>query len=331
MEFKKRKRRIALVLAIILVVGTFLPGFKYQDGIGNVYSETTAKVFKETFYTEQLAEHSKNGVQRTYIVATDIQESGLTPYVFEGDVAGNYTLDTMIRTLEAQGKKVVAGINGDIYDTATGTPKGLTIHQGKIKTSGYAPEYVLAFDDDGLPSLRKATLNFTLRGTINVHINQPDPEDPESGSGDGQETEPSSDGQQEQEITYVTEEYYDTIGYFNVPHGGSNSLHLYNRQYAATTRTNGNCVEVVLETGSAENAELVAGQTIRATVAEVRTGTRNTPIGESQLILSANENSYCIFNLSKLAPGSTIDITVIPYSIIGAACYIDPMGWGNHT
>lgn len=307
MNFLKNKRGTGLFLVVILIAGTFLSGFKYQDGIGNVYYETTSKIFDDTYYMEQLAGHSTNGIQRSYIVSTDMNGSGLKPYVYEGEVTGNYTMNTMISTLESQGNKVVLGINGDIYDTSTGTPKGLTIHDGKIKTSGYAPEYVLSFDENGTPSLKRATLNFTLKGTINVPVSikppaiDTDPLNPDA---------VNSGGDAPQSTTYITEEYNDAIGFFNVPHGGSKGLHLYNRQFASATKTTGNTVEVVLEAGSAENAELIAGGTIRATVVEVRTQKCNVPIGDSQLILSTVADSSCAPKLSQLVPGSTIDIAV---------------------
>ncbi|MEL7655620.1 MAG: hypothetical protein AAGU75_06910, partial [Bacillota bacterium] len=146
----------------------FLTGFTYQEGIGNVYYETKSEIYDKAFYYEQLAGHSTNGIQRAYYVTADTKNTDLKPFIFEGEVTGTYTLDTMVNTLESQGYKVVTGINGDLYDTASGTPKGLTIHEGKIKTSGYAPEYVISFDQSGAASLEKVNLGYSLKGTINV-------------------------------------------------------------------------------------------------------------------------------------------------------------------
>ena len=56
-------------------------------------------------------------------MSTRIPETLIKPYVFEGEVTGTSSLNTMISTMENQGYKVVAGINGDIFDTASGTPK----------------------------------------------------------------------------------------------------------------------------------------------------------------------------------------------------------------
>ena len=79
-----------------------------------------------------------------------------------------------------------------------------------------------------------------------------------------------------QQIVYVPTEYHADIGYFNVPHGEGKALHLYNRHYASSTKTRQTSVEVILEAGSPENAELTVGGTITAQVVEVRNGNFNT-------------------------------------------------------
>lgn len=292
----KSKKLAAGVLTLTLVSSMFLSGFTYQNGIGNVYYQTNSEIFYETYFHKQLAGHSANGIQRAYIVSSNLEDSGLMPYVFEGEVTGNYTMNTMVSTLESQGFKVVAGINGDLYDTATGTPKGTTIHDGKILTSGYAPEYVVSFDENGRASLAKVNLGYSLKGTVQA----PDAGVPATTS------TPEAVG----EPVNVPTEYNANIGFFNVPHGGSKGLHLFNRQYAATTKTAGKTVEVILEAGSVENSHLTVGGTLFATVAEVRKDTCNTPIGDTQLVLSTVADSAFAAQLSQLVPGSTVEINV---------------------
>ncbi|HWQ77365.1 MAG TPA: S-layer homology domain-containing protein [Anaerovoracaceae bacterium] len=370
MAFNRSRKITAGLLTTAMLAGTFLTGFTYQDGIGNVYYETKSEIFDGATYSEQLAGHNVNGIERAYFVTADTGNTELKPYVFEGEVTGTYTVGTMVDTLENQGYKVVAGINGDLYDTATGTPKGLTIHGGKIKTSGYAPEFVISFDEDGKASLEKVNLGYTLKGTINVSTQvvvpppvqeQPtapdannnqqtdpyagysidpttgNPIDPATGypidratgrlidpfTGQLLDQQPVSPGnaqpqnpatQSVQQSTTVTEyvptEYTAPIGFFNVPHGESKALHLYNRQYAPTTKVWENSVEVILDAGSVEDAEPTVGGTIEATVVEVRNGTTNTPIGDGQLVLSAAGDSAYAVPISQLVPGSTVEISV---------------------
>ena len=346
----KNRRFTAVIMAGIMLSSIFLTGFTYQAGIGTVYYETRSEIYDNATYHELLAGHSANGIERAYFVNVDMQGTDLKPYVFEGEVTGTYTMDTMISTLENQGYQVVAGINGDLFDTSSGVSKGLAIHNGKIKTSGYAPEYVISFDENGAASLQKVNLRYTLKGTINVPmvitppVTDPDepedptepedrtepeeptaPTEPEDSSEPTEPTEPedltesadtnkptdTTEAQEPaQETVYIPREFNADIEFFNVPHGGAKAVHLFNRQYASSTKTSGNCVEVVLETGSLENAELTVGGTITATVGEVRNGNSNTPIGNSQLVLSTAGDSAYAVQLAQLIPGSEIEISV---------------------
>ena len=328
MEFKRSRKLTAGLLSVMMLAGTFLTGFTYQDGIGNVYYETRAEIFDDAYYSEQLAGHSANGIERAYFVNADIQDSDLKPYVFEGEVTGTYTMDTMVNTLENQGYKVVTGINGDLYDTATGAPKGLTIHDGKIKTSGYAPEYVISFDEDGAASLEKVSLGYSLKGTISVPTTvdvAPPVADPSQTTDqaitqttDQAITETPEDAAVSQEAAaqtvYMPEDWTAPIGFFNIPHGGAKALHLFNRQYASSTKTTQKSVEVILNADSAQDTEPTVGGTIEATVVEVRNGTSNTPIGENQLVLSAAIDSPYAVPISYLVPGSTVEISVEDWS-----------------
>jgi len=327
MVIKNKRKFTAYILVMAMLAATFLTGFTYQEGIENVYYETESIIYENTTYHEQLGGNDAKGIQRAYFVKADIMNSGLKPYVFEGEVRGTYTMSTMVNTLESQGYHIVAGINGDVYDTATGTPKGLVIHDGKIKTSGYAPEYVIAFDKYGIASLQKVELEYSLKGMINVPTPIPVPEEELLNTTESTIiSDPSSENlndkiiidsegqlnqnENNEQIINVPTEFSHGIGFFNVPLGGAKALHLYNRNYAATTRTNENCVEVILETRSSEETELSVGGTIIASVVEVRNGSSNTPIKENQLILSTAADSSCAVQISQLIPGSTVEITV---------------------
>ena len=353
---KWNNRRItAGILSAAMLAGTFLTGFTYQQGIGNVYYETKSEIFDDAYFYEQMAGHSANGIERAYYINADLENTDLKPFVFEGEVTGTYTMDTMVNTLESQGYKVVAGINGDLYDTASGTPKGTTIHEGKIKTSGYAPEYVMSFNEDGKASLEKVNVGYTLKGMINIPTVVDVPVDDPSKTGDqagnsanvqtedqkNDQTDDSSaenqdnssvdnaesdieqgnDGTQgnneaqtpvpavTQQTVNVPTEYTAPIGFFNVPHGGAKALHLFNRQFAASTKTCETSVEVVLNVDSAQDAELTIGGTITATVDRVINGNFNTPIMDNQLVLSAAGDSPYAVPISMLIPGSTVEIT----------------------
>ncbi len=329
-----------LILLTIILSGTVLSGFTFQPGIGSICCETKSEIFNMATYHEQIAAHGVNGVERAYFVEVNTQDADLRPYVFEGEVTGTYTMDHMINDLTEQGYRIIAGINGDVYDMSSGAPKGLTIHDGKIITSGYNPEYVISFDKKGVASLEKVDLKYTLKGTIlapepimmpsivpdlpaepedtqqtlNTSVNT----DPHKGA--RYETEPELNLEEnldpparpepEQQISNTPVEYQADISYFNVPYGETGALHLFNRHYAPSTKTQESSVEVILDKSSSENAELTVGSTITATVAEIRKGSFNSPIGDDQLLLSTRADSAHALELAQLIPGSTVEITV---------------------
>ncbi len=286
------------ILVLALLAGTFFTGFTYQDGIQNVYYEKQTQIFDSTYYYEQFAGHSPNGVERNFFVTSNLENSILEPYVFNGEITGKYTLDSMIDYIEQQGYTVVTGINGDLFDTSSGAPKGLTIHEGLIKSSGYAPEYVISFDKDGKASLAQVNLEYTVKGTINVPTT----------TTAAVSTDGTADAAKEQ-VIYEQKPYSATIGYVNVPHGGGKALHLFNRQYAASTKVSDLSVEVVIDTESAEAAQPSVGKTIKGTVVGGKASTTNTPIGENQIVLSAAMDSPYAAQLAQLAPGTTVEIT----------------------
>lgn len=309
MIMMNNRKFISSILVLFMLSGFILTGFTQQQGIGNVYYETEADIYNNTTYHEQLGEHGSNGIQRAYFVKANTDGTGLKPYVFEGEVTGRYTLDTMVNMVESQGYKVVAGINGDIYCTTTGTPNGLSIHDHKIKTSGSDPKYVISFTKEGKASLEKANLGFSVTGMINApsRVIKPifDPTDPDI-------TRPE-DIELEEQVIHTPTAYKASIGYFNVPYGGSRSLHLFNRQYASSTKTSDDSTEVILDAGSVENAQPTVGGTIKATVVKVKNsgrGTGNTKMADHQLVLSAAKNSAYAAQLGQLIPGSEVEISV---------------------
>jgi hypothetical protein len=277
----QNKKKLALLLAFVLSVGVFLPGYTRTSGIGNVYYSSHLRIFEDADFSEIYAGNDANGVERAYVVTADLSQSGLRPVVFEGEVSARYTLDTMVNTLEAQGYRVVAGINGDVFDTDTGCPRGLTVHDGAIVSSGYDPKFAITFDETGRAELVWPNVNYGLSTEIFV---------------------PQADG------SYAQTPYRANIGYVNVPHGGSKSLHLYTGDFGAGTGTKDENVEVILNTGLPEAARLRFGQTLVATVAAIRYSGGNAPIGAGQLVLSTKADSSTAEALRQMAVDMRVEI-----------------------
>ncbi|MBK5247023.1 MAG: phosphodiester glycosidase family protein, partial [Peptostreptococcaceae bacterium] len=319
------KKTASLFLCLLLISSTFM-GFGYQDGFGNISYESSKTIFNEVTYGEMVAQNPANGLTHAYVINANNQTNGIKAMVFNGEVRGTYTLANMIKYAEEQGYKVLAGINGDIFDTSTGTPKGLTMHQGNIITSGYAPDRSLVFDSEGKASLQNINLTYGLKGFINstqtIVTTMPAVTNT---SGDGIEViitpEESSTS------SNVTQKEFTTnIGFFNVPQGGSNGLHLFNRHYSKSTKTSGNCVEVVIDTGNSDNIQLKVNDTIKGVVKSVTMNTSNTPIGETEVVLSAVANSTLAPTLNNMAVGSEVEISVTDNNNTGLVNAVEAMG-----
>lgn len=82
----------------------------------------------------------------------------VTPVVTGGDYATHLvTTSAAAAQLEEEGYRVVAGVNGDYYDTATGLALGCVMIDGTLKSisNGY---YAVGFCDDGSAVMGKPTL-----------------------------------------------------------------------------------------------------------------------------------------------------------------------------
>ncbi|MDR2131763.1 MAG: S-layer homology domain-containing protein [Clostridiales Family XIII bacterium] len=274
-------KKWALLLAFVLLAGVFLPGYARTNGIGNVYYSSHLQIFEGVDFSKIHAGNDLNGVERAYVVTADFSRSALRPLVFSGDINARYLPDTMVNTLEAQGYRVVAGVNGDIFDTGTGCPQGITIHDGVILTSGYEPKFAISFDEAGKADLVWPNVNYAMATEIFV---------------------PQADG------SHAQTPYAANIGYVNVPHGAAKALHLYNRDYGASTGTKGDNFEVVLNAESQDAARLRFGRPIVATVSAIRYSGGNTPIGDNQLVLSTKADSMTAESLGRMAVGMRVEI-----------------------
>ncbi len=297
------KKQIALLLVAVMALCS-LSGFTYYNGLGTAYYDARSEIFDDVTFGELIAAHNTNGIEHAYYVEANPTKGEIIPIVYNGEVRSTYTLASMIQYAEKQGFKVVAGINGDIFDMSSGTPKGLTIHQGNIVTSGYAPDRVMAFDADGSASIEKVSLAYTLKGTVGYM--QPvvkEQADPDSSQTADDSTAPAEQPQQE----YVTNEITKNIDFFNVPFGAAKGLHLFNRHYASSTKTSGQNAEVVVE---CSDIQLQVNKTIKGIIKSVNANTANTPITDNTIVLSTVAGSQSYDTLASLVVGSEVEISV---------------------
>lgn len=304
----KRMGRIltAALLMVSMFAGTVFAGT--LPGIGEVYYDSQTTIGPDTEYSEKVASNSAaGGIEHIYTVEANLVNGILKPYVFSGEIRGKYNLGSMIDWVEQEGYQVLAAINGDLYDTSSGTPRGPVIHSGILLGGGYAPEYSIAFTQSGKGYLSYSGIHYVMNYQKYNYVDESTPKLDENGNPVlDEEGNPVMDTVT---TSYITDETRN-IDFFNVPHGGANGLHLYNRHYSSTTKTSGSCVEVILTVPDVNVANLKIGETITAVVEEVKTDTSSTPIGDNQLVLSTKSGSASYSELWNMVPGSEVTITV---------------------
>lgn len=114
---------------------------------------------------------------RTERYVTYIPNESVRPaVVFGGNLLERDTLSNMAETLEAEGKRVVGGVNGDFYVPATGEPLGLVVTDGIVRSSSsYHPAIGFRADGTalvGTPYLTVSALMLGERVTVFGGVNK---------------------------------------------------------------------------------------------------------------------------------------------------------------
>ena len=243
----------------------------FQDKLLNEQTQLSTNVFWSTSYSDL----------RTENLITYTPSESVTPVVTYGSVlTACNTISSAAKTLESQGYRVVAGMNGDFYNFGTGLPIGLVMTEGQIRSSdgGY---YAIGFRADGTAVLGKPTIK------VSADLGYAVADD----SG------------------YTTQVVRQLAGVnkARVSTGGS-YLYTYDFNAKHTTGTTEAGVDVLC---TIQEGTLGFNEPLVVTVDEVRETSAATPIGENQVVLSANaqSNSYYVDALRKIPVGSTITFT----------------------
>ncbi len=144
------KKALSILLGCALLLA-LVPGraFAYSNAYGSeVWQEDTAIHHGVTLSDNIYWSHYYEQLRHEYFVTVE-PSSAVTPAVAYGaSVCDRLSATAAAEQFEAQGWRVVAGINGDFYDTATGYPLGVMISNGEI-ISGADSNYALGFYPDG--------------------------------------------------------------------------------------------------------------------------------------------------------------------------------------
>ena len=156
------KRTIALILAAALGLA---PAAWASEAMGHDIQTGTVNLSAGTELTHQIFWSDTYSDLRTERYFTYTPNKNVTPVVAYGDkVTSRETLTTMAQRLEGEGKRLVGGINGDLYVMSTGEPLGTVITDGVLRSvpgtnnQGY---YAIGFRSDGTAFIGKPDLTVT--------------------------------------------------------------------------------------------------------------------------------------------------------------------------
>ncbi len=151
------RRAAAIVLSAALLATTVFASYALGD---ELYASTVRLAQGATLTTQTFWSNSKSDLRtENYITYTPGQT--LSPKVSYGsNVLSKGTVTSMAQSLEAQGKRVLSGINGDFFVMATGDPLGIVITDGTLRSSASHLSAV-GFNRDGTAVIGKPDLSLT--------------------------------------------------------------------------------------------------------------------------------------------------------------------------
>ena len=157
-------RATALALSLIL---TFGPAASASWAMGSKTHVGTTHLAEGVDYTRQYLWSATYSDLRTERYIEYKPNDLVRPVVsFGNSILSKNTLSSMASALEAGGKRVIGGINGDYFVVSTGAPLGLVVTDGILRSSA-SSHYALGFDAEGNAFIGKPELSITA--TINGH------------------------------------------------------------------------------------------------------------------------------------------------------------------
>lgn len=275
------KKTVSLVLATALTASVSLPALA-SEAMGDDLTARETLLNKDTHFTSNVFWSNSFSDLRTEHYITYEPNEDVTPVVTFGDVlTERHTVTSMAAGLEAEGYRVVAGLNGDFYNVGTGLPIGLVITEGLLRSSdsGY---HAVGFKADGEAVLGKPGIKVTADLGYEVYDDFGLP------------------------TTIIR-----SVAGVNKSRISTGGIFLYTHDFNAkhTTGTTEPGVDVIC---TLKGDGLVIGEQVKLTVEEVRDGVSATPVGEHQAVLSVNEQSdpYFVNALRNVPVGTTITLDI---------------------
>ena len=280
---KKRFRRtFSLFLAASLACSLGLSAAA-SEALGEDLSSRDIQLNQEAQLSTNVFWSTTYSDLRTENLVTYTPNDDVTPIVTFGSVlTERNTVPAAAKELEARGYRVVAGINGDFYNTGTGLPIGLAVSEGQLLSSdgGY---YAIGFRANGTAVLGKPAVKVTANLGYQV----------DDGTGN------------------VVDMVRQLSG-VNKARVSSGGIYLYTYDFN-DRHTTGNTEPGIDVVCTIEDGQLSIGDTLTLTVDRVVEASAATAIGPDQVVLSVNLKSsdYYINALRYVPEGAeiTLDIT----------------------
>ena len=269
------RKTLAAALTAVLLVGSLSVGgrsARASDALGHDLAAKSAELNSGTILADgTFWSDSRSDLRQEYYVSYTPSEC-VTPVVTYGEASRSLTtVSAAARALETRGLRVVAGINGDYYDTQYGLPIGSTMTEGALRNISSDRYYAVGFRADGTAVIGDPQLS--MRTMIN------------GGSG-------------------------FPVYAFNYLRISDYGIFLYDHNFNArhTTGTSESGVDVVC---SVADGALTIGGTLTLRVDEVLSEATDTTVPEGKYVLTANRKAAAYADiLSELRIGDELTLFV---------------------
>ena len=272
---------LSLSIALILSASLAAPALA-SNALGEDLTAQSTEVGKSAVLSTDVFWSTTYSNLRTENLVTYTPNSAVTPLVTYGGVlTGRSTVSDTAKALEANGYRVIAGVNGDFYNTSNGLPIGIVVSDGLLKSTD-AGYYAVGFKADGTAVMGKPAVKV---------------------SADLGYAAADSAGAMTEVLRNIT-----AVNKARVSTGG---IYLYTYDFNAA-HTTGNTEEGVDVLCTVESGALSIGGSVTLRVESITQTTAATAIGQNQVVLSANAKSDAYYTAALLnAPvGGTISVTV---------------------
>lgn len=275
------RKFLSLFLALALLGSLSLPAAA-SEALGEDLTAKDTLLHEETQLSTNVFWSTAYSDLRTENLITYAPNGDVTPIVTYGEVLTDRSkVSDVAKTLEDQGYRVVAGINGDFYNVGNGLPIGIVVTEGQLRSSD-AGYYAIGFRADGTAVLGKPGVKVTADLGYTGH---------------------DSYGASAEVVRQIT-----AVNKARVAAGG---IYLYTYDFNAK-HTTGNTEAGVDVVCTIEDGELAIGGTLTATVEQVLEASEATAVAPGQIVLSANlqSDSYHVDALRNIPVGTEITLTL---------------------